>query len=69
METSNIERDISEIREFYLPATFQFTHEPSRIENTIKSIFRRRGSDMTFISGPLREFYLPGTARAVPRKR
>ena len=69
METTHTESDISGMREFYLPATFKFTKGPSRIEKTIKSIFRKRGGDTKFVSGPSREFYLPGTSRAAPRKR
>ena len=55
----------SDGREFYAPATFQFTRTPGRIERTLARLFRQRGA-MTGrprpdAAGPWREFYAPAT--------
>jgi hypothetical protein len=47
--------------EFYVPATFQFSREPGRIERIIVGLFKDRGDLEARIvtEEPTREFYTP----------
>lgn len=52
-------------REFYAPATFQFSSRPGRVERFLTGVFRQRGA----MDGRPRAdeseygFYVPGTTR------
>ena len=50
-------------REFYAPATFQFSTEPGRIERALVRLFRRRGemAGRPRSAVAVREFYAPAT--------
>ncbi|MFC7020380.1 MULTISPECIES: hypothetical protein [Haloarcula] len=48
--------------EFYVPATFQFSPEPGRIERILVGLFHERGGDLEariVSEEPTKEFYTP----------
>lgn len=48
--------------EFYVPATFQFSPEPGRIERILVGLFHERGDDLearVVSEEPTKEFYTP----------
>jgi len=63
MNDTTSKPDESEVEtvEFYVPATFQFSPEPGRIERLIVGVFRQRGGlEARFVEEePTREFYAP----------
>lgn len=44
MDTIQSASSSSEIREFYVPATFQFSTKPGRIERAVTYLFSQRGA-------------------------
>ena len=63
MNDHESESDSTVKREFYAPATFQFTTTPGRIERTLGRLFRERGA---MVGRPrtahgMRTFYVPAT--------
>ena len=58
--------DATVTREFYVPATFQFSREPGRIERFVRGLLRNQ--DVPVESGP-EGIAVPGTAQARPGAR
>lgn len=65
MSDSQPTSDQQPMREFYVPATFQFSTEPGRVERFLARVFRQRGA-MDGHPRPtevLDDVYVPATTR------
>jgi len=71
MNETQTTSDSTATREFYVPATFQFSTEPGRIERSLARLFTQRGAMDGHPPVDEREyqFYAPGTTGAAFARR